>query len=588
MTHRGYANNAAIPVSSTAVVTGAPEVIPASLFRTHVYDGPSRPNLIFSIPTVAAQAYEVDLMFAEIRSSSFGVGRRVFDVLVEGKLALDNLDVFAAAGGNRALMRTFTVIGDGTLSIELQKVVQNPFISGIRVRPLLAPNTAPTISSIAGQQTPEDTAISGISFTVSDAENQPLTVSVSSSDSVLLPAAGLVLSGTGSDRLLSITPAANRFGTAQVTVSVSDGRATSTSSFAVNVSSVNDVPVAVADSVSAMLNTAVTVPALTNDTDIDGTLNPGSVVIVEQSANGTATANSNGTIQFIPKAGFLGSTSFRYSVSDNDGGQSQPATVTVLVRSNAAPVISAISDRELGIGSRSGPIAFQVTDSDGDPLTVTATTADASIVRSVTVTGTGSSRQLAITAGNIAGLTTVTISVSDGINTPVTRIVPVSVFTLIDAGTLRPISGAVADTAFQNGVGSRYSSNVPVRTTQGTLAASVPEQLYRTALWNAPGGKSLQFDIGAKAGQRFAVDLFFAEVWPGVSAASRRVFDVSLDGRTVLDDFDVFKEAGGANVGIARRFEIESDGIIDLDLLHGIQNPLISGIRVTPLKNPGN
>ena len=51
----------------------------------------------------------------------------------------------------------------------------------------------------------------------------------------------------------------------------------------------------------------------------------------------------------------------------------------------------------------------------------------------------------------------------------------------------------------------------------------------------------------------------------------------------MLEDFDVFREAGGGHIGIARRFVIESDGNLDIDLRRVIQNPMLSGLRVTPL-----
>jgi hypothetical protein len=586
MTHRGYANSVAVPFSSSAAVTGVPEGIPASLFRTNVFDNPGRPDLLFSIPTISGQAYEVDLLFAEIWSGGWGVGRRVFDVMLENSLAIDNLDVFAAAGRNRALMRTFEVTGDGNLSIEFQRVVQNPNISGIRVRPLSNPNTPPTITPITAQQTSEDTAITGIEFTVADAEGQPLTVSVSSSNSELVPAAGLLLSGSGAARQLSITPAQNRFGTAQVTVSVTDGQATTSSSFNVTVNSVNDLPVAVADEATTRTNTAVIISVLTNDSDIDGTLNAASLAITSQSPNGVAVPNADGTIQFSPNTGFSGNATFSYSVRDNDGGESQPATVSVLVRNNAPPMISEIPAIQLNVGTSSAPIAFQVTDDDGDSLTVTATAADTSIVRTVAVTGSGNNRQLTITAGSLLGLTSVTISVSDGVNPPVTRTIPVSVSALIDVGSAQPTAGALPDAAFQNGAGLRFSGNLPVVTAPGTLAASVPDLFYRSTLFDPSGGKDLEFDVHASAGQMFAVDLFFAEVWSGAFRQGRRVFDVNIDGNTVLKDFDVFKEAGGANIGIARRFVIQSDGRIDIDLRRVIQNPMLSGLRITPLGPP--
>jgi parallel beta-helix repeat protein len=99
-------------------------------------------------------------------------------------------------------------------------------------------NTAPTISPI-GDVTIAFNGTSGpIAFTVGDAETPAgsLVVTVSSSNNQLLPPEGLVLGGSGSDRTLGITPARKKFGTAVVTVTVTDAGGLSTSvSFTVTV-----------------------------------------------------------------------------------------------------------------------------------------------------------------------------------------------------------------------------------------------------------------------------------------------------------------------------------------------------------------
>lgn len=586
VSHAGFTSGSAASFSSSAAIAGAPAGVPTTLFNSLLFGSSAGAPLKFSVPTLPGAALSVDLFFAETWSGAFGAGRRVFDVALEGAVVLNDLDIFAQVGANRALVRSFDVTSDGTLNIDLTHGIQNPVISGIRVRPQTAPNAPPVISTIENQTTSEDIAINNIPFTVTDPDPaQTLTVTVVSSNTTLLPVAGLTLSGTGSNRSLSVAPAQNQSGTGNVTVTVSDGRATSSTTFAVAVAPVNDAPTAAADSASTSPATAVTIPVLGNDSDSDGSLVNGSIVIVEQSPNGTAVPNANGTVTFTPNAGFTGNASFRYSVRDNDGADSNTATVTVSVVANSAPVISAIADLELNLGTASTPIAFQVSDADGDSLNISASAADSTIVSSVAIRGTGNNRQLVVTAGNTVGETTVTVSVADGTNAPVTRTFSVIVFALIDAGTTSPVPGTLADRAFQNGVGRNYSG-AAVTVAPGSLAASVPAQLFRTVVWDDVGGNELAFDIRAKAGQRYTVDLFFAELWNGAFANGRRVFDVVLDGQTVLDDFDVFREAGGGNIGIARRFELESDGIIDLDLLHGIQNPTLAGIRVTPIRQP--
>ena len=99
----------------------------------------------------------------------------------------------------------------------------------------------------------------------------------------------------------------------------------------------NKAPIAVNDVVAVKRNTvaiptSVIINVLVNDYDTDGTLNPASVAIVNTpSRGGSAVANSNGTITFTPKVGFLGTDVFTYTVKDNLGATSNKATVQVNV-----------------------------------------------------------------------------------------------------------------------------------------------------------------------------------------------------------------------------------------------------------------
>jgi hypothetical protein len=65
---------------------------------------------------------------------------------------------------------------------------------------------------------------------------------VTSSNTALVSAGGIVLGGSGANRTLTLTPAANASGSTVITVSVSDGGNTASTSFTRNVSPVNDAP----------------------------------------------------------------------------------------------------------------------------------------------------------------------------------------------------------------------------------------------------------------------------------------------------------------------------------------------------------
>ena len=103
---------------------------------------------------------------------------------------------------------------------------------------------------------------------------------------------------------------------------------------------VNQAPVAVDDDATVVRRKKFdAVPTATfsltdNDTDSDGTINVGSVVIMEQgSAGGIVVVNPllDGTVFYTPKINFKGTETFTYVVNDNDGETSNEATVIINV-----------------------------------------------------------------------------------------------------------------------------------------------------------------------------------------------------------------------------------------------------------------
>jgi FtsP/CotA-like multicopper oxidase with cupredoxin domain len=95
----------------------------------------------------------------------------------------------------------------------------------------------------------------------------------------------------------------------------------------------NEPPVARNDSARTSPNTPVDIDVTANDSDVDGTIDVTTVVIVRKPDNGTAIVNTTtGIVTYTPNTGFRGSDVFRYTVRDNDGAISRRARVRVNVR----------------------------------------------------------------------------------------------------------------------------------------------------------------------------------------------------------------------------------------------------------------
>jgi len=128
------------------------------------------------------------------------------------------------------------------------------------------------------------------------------------------------------------TPAANYSGTDAFTYTISDSKgATDTATVRVLITPVNDAPVAVNDSGTVVKNSGTDFGVLDNDFDADG--DALRVTSVTQPSDGTTRINADNTIRYTPRKGFKGTDSFRYVISDNNGGTAT-ATVTVFVTRN--------------------------------------------------------------------------------------------------------------------------------------------------------------------------------------------------------------------------------------------------------------
>ena len=106
-------------------------------------------------------------------------------------------------------------------------------------------NSAPTISDVSDLSTDEDTATGAIAFTVGDAQTAAglLSVTAVSSNTSLVPNANIAFGGSGANRHVIITPAANQFGTSTITLTVTDaGGLSASDTFILTVNSVNDAP----------------------------------------------------------------------------------------------------------------------------------------------------------------------------------------------------------------------------------------------------------------------------------------------------------------------------------------------------------
>jgi len=338
----------------------------------------------------------------------------------------------------------------------------------------------------------------------------------------------------------------------------------------------NAAPSAQDDIVTISEDTPITINALGNDSDPDG--DALSVSILNGPSNGAAVVQGNGQILYTPDADTFGVDSITYQVTDPDGATGT-ATVTINVTAeNDAPKPTNDNATVLAGKSVLIDVLANDTDVDGDPLFVTEVDGPATIENG----------QIRVsTAPEARDPITVTYSVSDGTETRTATlnvdVTPASLpdpdppaRTLITAinvgGSAFTASDGTLFEAYTTGVGRAYSSNGPITGTED-------ETLFQSEKWSNDRSTGLAFDIALEDGD-YEIDLFFADIYNGTSRARERVFDVALEGSTVLDDFDL-SGTFGARTATIQTFTVEvTDGTLDIDLTHEIENPKLSAFRV--------
>jgi len=112
------------------------------------------------------------------------------------------------------------------------------------------------------------------------------------------------------------------------------------------------------------------------------------------------------------------------------------------------------------------------------------------------------------------------------------------------------------------------------------VPSSTPTEVFSDERWDPNGDPRMQWDFPVPAGVPVQVRLSFANGYSGTGGVGQRVFDVALEGSTVLDDYDIVADAGGDSRGTTRTFDVTSDGNVDVDFSHVLENPLVSAIEL--------
>lgn len=283
-------------------------------------------------------------------------------------------------------------------------------------------------------------------------EDTPVTIDILSNDSdvdnsIVLSSVdlNLALSGVQStftnsqgvwtanlSGLVTFTPSLNYNGTASISYKVRDDSLalSNLATISITVLPVNDAPIAVNNTSSTNEDTPIFINILTNDSDVDNSIDSNSVDLnlllagtqnTFSGSNGNWSINSSGLLSLTPALNYNGLLTLDYSVKDVLGLLSNTATVTInVIAVNDAPV--AVNDTLITAEDQATSANLLINDYDVDN-TLAPTTVDLNLINpgvqtaNITAAGSWSVNSVGLLtftpAANYFGQATLNYSVKD-------------------------------------------------------------------------------------------------------------------------------------------------------------------------------
>ena len=127
---------------------------------------------------------------------------------------------------------------------------------------------------------------------------------------------------------------------------------------------------------------------------------------------------------------------------------------------------------------------------------------------------------------------------------------------------------------YHSGSDSKYSTSDSI-TLDSSVPDGTPTEVFQSEVF---GDQQWTFSSDIQSGQQYEVRLYFAEIFQ--TAEGDRVFDVAVEGDTVLNDYDIYADVGH-DTGVMKSVTVTpSDGTIDIDLTTEVDNAKISAIEI--------
>jgi len=159
------------------------------------------------------------------------------------------------------------------------------------------------------------------------------------------------------------------------------------------------------------------------------------------------------------------------------------------------------------------------------------------------------------------------------------------------------VDNASNPSAFRvSGSNNIYSGNAgsahpgPIVMTDPSLPPSVPAAVFLTERFDQAALPEMKWEFPIATTDPIEVRLYFAELFSGITEAGQRVFDVTVEGNVPasFDNIDPYAVAGPKGAFMRSFTTSVTDGTLDLEFIHVVENPALKGIEIIAAGDPAS
>lgn len=126
-----------------------------------------------------------------------------------------------------------------------------------------------------------------------------------------------------------------------------------------------------------------------------------------------------------------------------------------------------------------------------------------------------------------------------------------------------------------------YNTGTVSKLTGINIASTTDDSIYLTERLDPEAAPALSYRFAAANGN-YTLRLHFAETSATLFAVGKRVFDIKVENVVMIDNLDIFSEAGG-NTALIKSLPVTlSDGELNIDFVRQVNDPNIRGIELIP------